>query len=190
MCTSLSQVLGELPEHCVFTLVYSLPIYWLAGLNDSPDRFLLNFMLAWLMIYCSRSMALFAAAVLPTLQTSSFMGNSLFTVFYLTGGFVINLDNMWLGKNRSLTDTQKYDPLTPTSKRIAVVLIHFFSPSVASWFSYISFMRWGFDGMLQVQFRGVQYSVSLGNLTINVDGIKVRIPSIRHFFPTKRHRLQ
>lgn len=135
-----AKVLGELPEHCVFTLVYSLPIYWLAGLNDSPDRFLLNFMLAWLMVYCSRTMALFTAAVLPTLQTSSFMGNSLFTVFYLTGGFVISLDNMWL---------------------------------VASWFSYISFMRWGFDGMLQVQFRGLKYSVSLGNLTINVDGIKV-----------------
>ncbi|TSK42160.1 ATP-binding cassette sub-family G member 8 [Bagarius yarrelli] len=135
-----AKVLGELPEHCAFTLVYSLPIYWLAGLNDSPDRFLLNFMLVWLMVYCSRSMALFAAAVLPTLQTSSFMGNSLFTVFYLTGGFVISLDNMWL---------------------------------IASWFSYISFMRWGFDGMLQVQFRGVQYSVSLGNLTLSVDGIKV-----------------
>ncbi|XP_060780652.1 ATP-binding cassette sub-family G member 8 [Neoarius graeffei] len=135
-----AKVLGELPEHCVFTLLYSLPIYWLAGLNNSPYRFLLNFMLTWLMVYCSRSMALFTAAVLPTLQTSSFMGNSLFTVFYLTGGFVISMENMWL---------------------------------VASWFSYISFMRWGFDGMLQVQFRGLKYSVSLGNLTFNVDGVKV-----------------
>lgn len=45
-------------------------------------------------------------------------------------------------------------------------------------------MRWGFDGMLQVQFRGVQYSVSLGNLTLNVDGIKVRIHvSLQAFFP-------
>lgn len=102
MNASLSQVLGELPEHCVFTLLYSLPIYWLAGLNNSPYRFLLNFMLTWLMVYCSRSMALFTAAVLPTLQTSSFMGNSLFTVFYLTGGFVISMENMWLGKNLSL----------------------------------------------------------------------------------------
>lgn len=169
VCISLSQVLGELPEHCVFTLVYSLPIYWLAGLNDSPDRFLLNFLLAWLMVYCSRCMALFAAAVLPTLQTSSFMGNSLFTVFYLTGGFVISLDNMWLGKYLTRLPANYWEI------HQAVVLISVFLPSVASWFSYISFMRWGFDGMLQVQFRGLQYSVSLGNLTINVDGIKVRI---------------
>lgn len=92
------QVLGELPEHCVFTMVYSLPIYWLAGLNEAPDRFLLNFLLAWLMVYCSRAMALFVAASLPTLQISAFMGNALFTVFYLTGGFVINIENMWLGE--------------------------------------------------------------------------------------------
>ncbi|KAL0983842.1 hypothetical protein UPYG_G00133460 [Umbra pygmaea] len=135
-----AKVLGELPEHCVFTLVYGLPIYWLAGLNQAPDRFLLNFLLVWLVVYCSRSMALFVAAALPTLQTSAFMGNSLFTVFYLTGGFVISLENMWL---------------------------------VASWFSYASFMRWGFEGMLQVQFRGLKYPVSIGNFTFNIDGIHV-----------------
>ncbi|XP_017287221.1 ATP-binding cassette sub-family G member 8 [Kryptolebias marmoratus] len=135
-----AKVLGELPEHCAFTLVYGLPIYWLAGLNEAPDRFLLNFLLVWLMVYCSRSMALFVAAALPTLQISAFTGNSLFTVFYLTGGFVISLENMWL---------------------------------VASWLSYASFMRWGFDGMLQVQFRGNKYPVTIGNFTFNVDGIHV-----------------
>ncbi|XP_067371594.1 ATP-binding cassette sub-family G member 8 isoform X2 [Channa argus] len=135
-----AKILGELPEHCVFTLVYGLPIYWLAGLNEAPDRFLLNFLLVWLMVYCSRAMALFVAAALPTLQTSAFMGNALFTVFYLTGGFVINMENMWF---------------------------------VATWLSYASFMRWGFEGMLQVQFRGNKYPVSIGNITINVDGIHV-----------------
>ncbi|XP_020505897.2 ATP-binding cassette sub-family G member 8 [Labrus bergylta] len=135
-----AKVLGELPEHCVFTLVYGLPIYWLAGLNEAPERFLLNFLLVWLMVYCSRSMALFVAASLPTLQTSAFMGNSLFTVFYLTGGFVISLENMWL---------------------------------VASWLSHISFMRWGFEGMLQVQFRGNKYPITIANITFNVDGIHV-----------------
>ncbi|XP_039995896.1 ATP-binding cassette sub-family G member 8 [Xiphias gladius] len=135
-----AKVLGELPEHCVFTLVYGLPIYWLAGLNEALDRFLLNFLLVWLMVYCSRAMALFVAAALPTLQTSAFMGNALFTVFYLTGGFVISFENMWL---------------------------------VASWLSHASFMRWGFEGMLQVQFRGNKYPLSIGNITINVDGIHV-----------------
>ncbi|XP_057705122.1 ATP-binding cassette sub-family G member 8 [Corythoichthys intestinalis] len=135
-----AKVLGELPEHCVFTLVYALPIYWLAGLNEAPDRFLLNFLLVWLMVYCSRAMALFVAAALPTLQISAFMGNSLFTVFYLTGGFVISLENMWL---------------------------------VASWLSHASFMRWGYEGLLLVQFRGNKYPFTIGNFTLQVDGIYV-----------------
>lgn len=135
-----AKILGELPEHCVFTLVYGLPIYWLAGLNAAPDRFLLNFLIVWLMVYCSRAMALFVAASLPTLQTSAFMGNAIFTVFYLTGGFVISLENMWL---------------------------------VASWLSYASFMRWGFEGMLQVQFRDNMYPITIGNYTININGIYV-----------------
>ncbi|CAL8254089.1 unnamed protein product [Lota lota] len=135
-----AKVLGELPEHCAFTLVYGLPIYWLAGLNGAPDRFLLSFLLVWLIVYCSRCMALFVAASLPTLQTSAFMGNALFTVFYLTGGFVINLENMWLG---------------------------------ASWLSHVSFMRWGFQGMLLVQFEGNMYPVSLGNFSLDIDGIHV-----------------
>lgn len=135
-----AKILGELPEHCVFTLVYGLPIYWLAGLNADPTRFLLNFLLVWMMVYCSRAMALFVAAALPTLQTSAFMGNSLFTIFYLTGGFVISLQNMWLA---------------------------------ASWLSYASFMRWGFEGMLQVQFKDVKYEVAVGNFTFTVDGIRL-----------------
>ncbi|KAM3606947.1 uncharacterized protein V6R79_026200 [Siganus canaliculatus] len=135
-----AKILGELPEHCAFTLVYGLPIYWLAGLNEAPERFLLNFLIVWLMVYCSRSMALFVAAALPTLQISAFMGNAFFTVFYLTGGFVISLENMWL---------------------------------VASWVSYASFMRWGFEAMLQVQFRGNFYPITISNITFNIDGIHV-----------------
>lgn len=53
-------------------------------------------------------------------------------------------------------------PLTPFS-----------DPPVASWISYVSFMRWGFEGMLQVQFRGNRYPVTISNITINIDGIHV-----------------
>lgn len=34
-------------------------------------------------------------------------------------------------------------------------------------------MRWGFEGMLQVQFRGNKYPVTIHNITIDVDGIHV-----------------
>lgn len=44
---------------------------------------------------------------------------------------------------------------------------------VASWISYVSFMRWGFEGMLQVQFRGNMYPITIGNNTVYLDGIYV-----------------
>lgn len=53
-------------------------------------------------------------------------------------------------------------------------MTRFFSDSpVASWISYVSFMRWGFEGMLQAQFRGIEYSFTISNVTFNVDGIIV-----------------
>lgn len=92
------QVLGELPEHCAFVVIYAFPIYWLANLVPKPEHFLLNFLSVWLAVYSARTMALWVAALLPTLQLSAFFGNVLFTSFYLSGGFVISLENLWTGK--------------------------------------------------------------------------------------------
>ncbi|XP_055495990.1 ATP-binding cassette sub-family G member 8 [Leucoraja erinacea] len=135
-----AKVLGELPEHSAFVIIYGVPIYWIAALRPEASPFILNFLLVWLLVYCSRVMALWVSALLPTLQLSSLIGNSLFTVFYLTGGFVISLKNMW---------------------------------TVASWFSNISFLRWGFEGLIQVQFTGPLYSIMIGNLTVPIKGIDI-----------------
>lgn len=132
-----AKILGELPEHFAFVVVYGVPIYWLAGLNPAPANFLLNFILVWLVVYCSRAMALWVAALLPTLQMSSFIGNAFFTICYLTGGFIIRLENLW---------------------------------TVASWISEISFLRWGFEGLMLVQFSDTTYTMMMGNFTINIDG--------------------
>lgn len=51
--------------------------------------------------------------------------------------------------------------------------VYVFDSPVASWFSHASFMRWGFEGMLQVQFRGNKYPITISNITISVDGIHV-----------------
>ncbi|KAM5164699.1 ATP-binding cassette sub-family G member 8 [Mantella aurantiaca] len=90
-----AKVIGELPEHIAFVIFYSVPIYWLANLNPLPENFLLNFLLMWLVVYCSRTMALWMSALFPTLQMSSFLSNAIFTSSYLTGGFIIRLENLW-----------------------------------------------------------------------------------------------
>lgn len=46
---------------------------------------------------------------------------------------------------------------------------------VASWISHASFMRWGFEGMLEVQFKGNKYPMTIGNITIGVDGMHVSL---------------
>ncbi|XP_072121064.1 ATP-binding cassette sub-family G member 8 [Mobula birostris] len=135
-----AKLLGELPEHCAFVIIYGVPFYWIAALRPEARLFLLSFLLVWLVVYCSRVMALWVSALLPTLQLSSLIGNTFFTIFYLTGGFVISLKNMW---------------------------------TVASWFSKISFLRWGFEGLIQVQFTGHYYSFVIGNITIPIKGTDI-----------------
>ncbi|ERE74254.1 ATP-binding cassette sub-family G member 8 [Cricetulus griseus] len=131
------QVLGELPEHCAYVIMYGMPIYWLTNLRPVPELFFLHFMLVWLVVFCCRAMALAASALLPTFHMSSFFCNALYNSFYLTAGFMINLENMW---------------------------------TVPAWISKLSFLRWCFSGLMQIQFNGYPYTVQIGNLTFSVPG--------------------
>nr|XP_020856962.1 ATP-binding cassette sub-family G member 8 isoform X2 [Phascolarctos cinereus] len=90
-----AKVLGEIPEHCTYVVIYGIPIYWLANLRPEPNHFMLSFLLMWLVVYCNRTMALWCAASLPTLHLSYFMVNALFNSFYLAGGFIISIENLW-----------------------------------------------------------------------------------------------
>ncbi|XP_029414478.1 ATP-binding cassette sub-family G member 8 isoform X2 [Nannospalax galili] len=91
-----AKILGELPEHCAYVIIYGMPIYWLTNLRPGIEPFLLHFLLLWLVVFCCRTMALAAAAMLPTFHMSSFICNALYNSFYLTGGFMINLNNLWI----------------------------------------------------------------------------------------------
>lgn len=92
------QILGELPEHCAYVIIYAMPIYWLTNLRPVPELFLLHFVLVWLVVFCCRTMALAASALLPTFHMASFFCNALYNSFYLTAGFMINLNNLWIGE--------------------------------------------------------------------------------------------
>ncbi|XP_017196292.2 ATP-binding cassette sub-family G member 8 isoform X1 [Oryctolagus cuniculus] len=132
-----AKVLGELPEHCAYIVIYGMPTYWLANLRPGPLPFLLHFLLVWLVVFCCRAMAMAAAALLPTFHMSSFFCNALYNSFYLTGGFMISLDNLW---------------------------------AVPAWISKVSFLRWCFEGLMQIQFNRRQYNTQVGNLTLSIPG--------------------
>ncbi|CAK6435047.1 unnamed protein product [Pipistrellus nathusii] len=135
-----AKILGELPEHCAYILIYGMPTYWLANLRPAPEPFLLHFLLVWLVVFCCRLMALCAAALLPTFHMSSFLGNALYNSFYLTGGFMISLSNLW---------------------------------TVPTWISNVSFLRWCFEGLMLIHFKGQTYHLVVGNLTLPVPGDKI-----------------
>ncbi|KAJ6666944.1 hypothetical protein lerEdw1_018946 [Lerista edwardsae] len=42
--------------------------------------------------------------------------------------------------------------------------------TVPSWISKLSFIRWGFEGLMQVQFKGLTYPMTSGNITIPIPG--------------------
>ncbi|KAF6101830.1 ATP binding cassette subfamily G member 8 [Phyllostomus discolor] len=135
-----AKILGELPEHCAYIFIYGMPTYWMANLRPGPEPFLLHFLLVWLVVFCCRIMALCAAALLPTFHMSSFFGNALYNSFYLTGGFMISLNNLW---------------------------------TVPAWVSHVSFLRWCFEGLMQIQFKGQTYHLVVGSHTIPVPGDEI-----------------
>lgn len=45
--------------------------------------------------------------------------------------------------------------------------------SVPSWISKLSFLRWCFSGLMQIQFNGYPYTVQIGNITFTVPGDEV-----------------
>uniref|UniRef100_A0A8C5MDB9 ATP binding cassette subfamily G member 8 n=1 Tax=Leptobrachium leishanense TaxID=445787 RepID=A0A8C5MDB9_9ANUR len=132
-----AKIIGELPEHFTFVVFYGVPIYWLANLNPDPVNFLLNLIFLFLMVYCTRAMAYWMSALFPTMQISSFLSNAVYTASYLTGGFIIKLENLW---------------------------------AIPFGLSFVSFLRWGFEGIMQVQFTGLTYSFNINNFTVNVPG--------------------
>ncbi|XP_061481386.1 ATP-binding cassette sub-family G member 8 [Rhineura floridana] len=132
-----AKLLGELPEQCFLVIFYGIPIYWLANLSPELEHFFLMLLLLMLVTYCALTMAMWISALLPTFQISAFFANILYTIFFLSGGFLISLKNLW---------------------------------TVPSWISKVSFVRWSFEGLMQVQFTGRSYPMTSGNITYPISG--------------------
>ncbi|XP_067681293.1 ATP-binding cassette sub-family G member 8-like [Haliotis asinina] len=93
-----AKLLSELPFHTFYVTVYTIPMYFLADLEQDPWIFLKVFAIVFISVYCSRSLAMFSASLMPTFQISGFFAQSFFSIFIMSAGFFINLDNIlfWL----------------------------------------------------------------------------------------------
>lgn len=92
-----AKVLSELPFHAFYVAVYAVPVYFIAGLKLNVDDFLTVFAILFLLVYCSRTLAMFSAAVMPTFQLGCFFAQTFFSMYIMSAGFFINLDNIFDG---------------------------------------------------------------------------------------------
>lgn len=92
------QIFSELPFHTFFVAVYAVPVYFIAGLTLDVHDFLTVFAILFLLVYCSRTLAMFSAAVMPTFQLGCFFAQTFFSMYIMSAGFFINLDNIFDGK--------------------------------------------------------------------------------------------
>ncbi|KJE95696.1 hypothetical protein CAOG_06121 [Capsaspora owczarzaki ATCC 30864] len=93
----LAKVLAELPFNVFFSVVYLIPIYFMANLKSDAASFFIFGSVLFLVVYCSRSLAMVMAAAFPVFQAACFAANLVFTLFILSSGFLINLDTIWAG---------------------------------------------------------------------------------------------
>jgi len=92
------QIISELPFHTFYVAVYAVPVYFIAGLKMNVYDFLAVFAILFLLVYCSRTLAMFSAAVMPTFQLSCFFAQTFFSMYIMSAGFFINLDNIFDGR--------------------------------------------------------------------------------------------
>lgn len=66
--------------------------------------FLIVFAILFLLVYCSRTLAMFSASVMPTFQLSCFFAQTFFSMYIMSAGFFINLDNIFDGKSEEISN--------------------------------------------------------------------------------------
>ena len=92
------QIFSELPFHTFFVAIYCVPVYFLAGFKMDVHNFFMVYAILFLLVYCSRTLAMFAAAWMPTFQLSCFFAQTFFSMYIMSAGFFINLENIFSGK--------------------------------------------------------------------------------------------
>lgn len=79
-----------IPFMLIVALVFSIPVYWLAGLNNRPSAFLYFVLVIWVAVYSANSMVALFSAVVP----NYIMGTTLITgclgAFFLFSGFFVS----------------------------------------------------------------------------------------------------
>ncbi|XP_023931808.1 ATP-binding cassette sub-family G member 8 [Lingula anatina] len=92
-----AKLVSEIPEHTLFLILYSVPYYWLSNMQNDALLFFQTFVILFLTAYCCRCVGMAFAAVFPTCQSATTFAQGFFATMLLSGGFIINMDNLFEG---------------------------------------------------------------------------------------------
>ncbi|BFZ11827.1 hypothetical protein BsWGS_14867 [Bradybaena similaris] len=98
-----ARIFSDLPFHLIYVFLYCLPMYGMAGLTVSTYACFMFYLFVSVSVFTSRSLAMMAAAIMPTYQISSMLAQIIYSLFIMGAGFFINLNSMmhetrWLSK--------------------------------------------------------------------------------------------
>ncbi|PVD26126.1 hypothetical protein C0Q70_13794 [Pomacea canaliculata] len=89
-----AKIASDLPFHSLYVTLYILPVYLMANMPLDPAVFFQVFAMVYLSVLCSRGLAMMSASLLPTFQASAFFAQTFFSLFIMSAGFFINLENI------------------------------------------------------------------------------------------------
>ncbi|XP_012942207.2 ATP-binding cassette sub-family G member 8 [Aplysia californica] len=98
-----AKVFSDLPFHLLFLLIYCVPVYGLTGLNIDAYSCFMFYIFVSASVFSSRCIAMMSAALLPTYELASVFAQIIFSLYFMSGGFILNLDNI-LPETRWLSD--------------------------------------------------------------------------------------
>jgi len=93
----LAELVSELPFFVVFALTYTMPAYFMSGLQLDMTKIVLFNVALFLGIYGSRSFATAVASGIVRFQQAALVANLLYTLLNLPSGFLFNVDDIWIG---------------------------------------------------------------------------------------------
>ncbi|CAH9109836.1 unnamed protein product [Cuscuta europaea] len=88
---SIANALAYLPFLLILSLLFSLPLYWLVGLNQSGFTPYLNFLsLIWLILYTANSVVVCFSALVPNFIIGNSVVSAVMGSFFLFSGYFVS----------------------------------------------------------------------------------------------------
>eukprot|EP01132_Coremiostelium_polycephalum_P005159 gene5159-6421_t len=90
----LTLILSDLPFTMCYSLLFSIPIYWMSGLERDAEKFLIFIAIYYMYLQILVSFSQFLGFVSPNLSVANEISGITFSIFCLFAGFIVQKDHI------------------------------------------------------------------------------------------------